>query len=316
MDHPPQLGDEAALADAGLALHEDDTGVALRRPRPRRGEHVELDLATDQLAVHPGAQAGRDRQLQIPRFGGGTVDHTGRRRQQEHGLGLIEILELRHAELDQTGPVGQRGGDPLGCGRRDEYVAAAGDGAQPGDPVDGAAEVVALALDGLAGVQRHPHRQHAIRRPGLGVDRVLRGERRGRRVDGRGEHAERRVALALGLDQQAAVVADGRAHQLIVTSEHIGHHLRRPLPHPRRTLDVGEQEGDLAGRRRRRHRGGPSTIHAWRSHAIFVGEPQIARDASIPDITVASTAPMSIPLRVQSPASTRLGSPDSSAPRR
>ena len=96
------------------------------------------------------------------------------------------------------------------------------------------------------GVQAHAHRD----RPGRELlVRLLRGRRRS--LGGR-ERDEERVAL--GVDLDAAVSGERIAQHAAVLGERLGVRVRpERVQQPRRALDVGEEEGDGAGREIRPH---------------------------------------------------------------
>ena len=108
----------------------------------------------------------------------------------------------------------------------------------------GAAEVVGVALLGVADVERHPRPERAGLRPRGSGERPLAGERRGeRRGRGREGGAE---GVADRLEDVAAVVRDRPAQQGIVPGDRGGHRPRQPLPELGAALDVGEEKGHRA----------------------------------------------------------------------
>ena len=121
-------------------------------------------------------------------------------------------------------------------------LAAVGHGHHPRRLVDGGAEVVGVALLGLAQVQPDPHRQLRPASPvhaGQGhldrfgaLDRLAGpGEGGGERVAGRGED----VPVELG---------DGVGEDLVVDPQRRRHRLGIGGPQPGRSDHIGEQEGD------------------------------------------------------------------------
>src|SRR5580692_750453 len=117
-----------------------------------------------------------------------------------------------------------------------------GHGLEPCCPVDHGTEVVVVTLLARAGVQAHPHPDRPVGRPCLGAERVLGGEHGLQRLLRCGEGGAERVAD--GLEHVAAGLVDGRAEQLVVPAQRLGHLLRLGLPEPGGPLDVGEQQRD------------------------------------------------------------------------
>ena len=115
------------------------------------------------------------------------------------------------------------------------------------DAVERRAEVVAVALLGRPAVQRHAHPQRTRRAPRFGVQRALRGQRGGERSAGVGE--DRVDAIADRFEDHAT-----RAPR----SPGAGWRRGAPglpaspalvlLPQLRAAFNIGEQEGERAGR--------------------------------------------------------------------
>ena len=106
--------------------------------------------------------------------------------------------------------------DLLGCVRHHD-LAPVRRGRHPGRPVHRGAVVVAVAQLGRAGVEAHPHLQRLGEVPRLGPERPLRGDGGADRVMGIGEHCV--GAVARGLDDDAAVLVDRGAHDLVVAGQ-------------------------------------------------------------------------------------------------
>ena len=157
-----------------------------------------------------------------------------------HLLGSVDIAQAVGAQVDQLDgrrqPIaGEDGGD-----RRADDLAAVGDGEDPGDAVEGGAEVVPVARLRLARVEGHPDAQLAGLAPSCRAKRPL-GSKCG--VDGGdrvGEH--RQDPIARRLDHSAAIGLDRGTEEPVVLGERRGHLLGVLLPETRAAFDVGEQE--------------------------------------------------------------------------
>ncbi len=117
----------------------------------------------------------------------------------------------------------------------------------PGSPVDGGTEIVAVALVGDAGVQSAADLE---RDADGGADRkhfALERYRRAHRGDRIAEDGVESVARRL--DHAAAVRFDAFPRHPVVTVEGVGHAPRFGLPESRAAFDVGEEERDRSGRR-------------------------------------------------------------------
>ncbi len=157
----------------------------------------------------------------------------------EDALGGEQVAEAVLSEVAQSLR------DFVGDGRAED-LPAVGDGHQAGGAVDSWAEVVAVALHRLTGVDTHPHPQHGRTRPrgvgqrGLGMNGGAHGVV-GAMKGGR-EH------VAAGGEDMTVVLHDGATNDPVMQLEGGPH--RRPgrLSESRRPLDVSEQERHRARR--------------------------------------------------------------------
>ena len=122
----------------------------------------------------------------------------------------------------------------------DEHLAAVAGSRDPRRAVDVDADVTLLRDERFAGVEAHSDTERAVLERPLGVGRST--QRVGRAREGDKE----RVALRVDLD--AAVSGEGVAQDPTVLSENAGVGVAELVKEPRRALDVGEEEGDGAGR--------------------------------------------------------------------
>ena len=113
---------------------------------------------------------------------------------------------------------------------RQQRRAAGRERPQPGGAVERGAEVVAVALVRLAGVERDPHAQARARRATRRRQRLAQLGGAGDRVGGAPEHGERRVALPLRLQEPPAVCLGGARDQLVVQLERRRHRVRHRPP--------------------------------------------------------------------------------------
>jgi hypothetical protein len=114
------------------------------------------------------------------------------------------------------------------------------DRGDPRGPVDVDPDVALVRDQGLAGVEADPDADGAIREPGL---RVAGGRQ------GVGSPSERdEEGVALGVDLYAVVPLEGVAQHAPVLGERLRVGVAELVHQPRRALDVGEEEGDGAGR--------------------------------------------------------------------
>ena len=107
-------------------------------------------------------------------------------------------------------------------------------------------EIVAIAQFRRTGMQGHPDPNGRLRRPGLGLQRLLHRQRRVQRAPRRGERRKERVARRL--EHMATVGLDALTQNDIVSCEGDLHRLRRVLPQAGTALDVRHQERQCAAR--------------------------------------------------------------------
>ena len=166
-------------------------------------------------------------------------------------LGTGEVLQAMHPEIDERHVVAEVVDHQVACRRRDHHLAAVRDRAQPCGANHRLTRVVAVVAETrFAGVHRHAHPQWTRGRPGFleeGTLRIERGEHRVGRPREGGHHA---VALALLEWPHAVVRGDRRIEEVVVACDGVGHRRRLQLPHLRRALDVGQEEGDRPRRQR------------------------------------------------------------------
>ena len=224
--------------------------------------------------------------------------------QQVHRLRAVEVPQLLDAQLDQPSTGRKMVGDELGRDLADEHVAGSRDGAQARGPVDRSAEVVAIAFDGFAGV-----RARSAPRPctlsGHGSSNIPRCTARAAAAASAGRLNTLNVESPSPFDLSstppwlvtaAPTNRSWRSRQSLIRSGTTSHNRVEPTTSLRRNVmspDGSSASPGACGQR---------AVHIPASHAIFCGDPEMARDACMPDITAASTAPMLKPLRVQSPA--------------
>ena len=173
--------------------------------------------------------------------------------------GAEQVLQAVLAQVAQRRrrPAARR--DQLRGRAREQDLAAVAGREQARDAVERRAEVVAVALLGLAGVQRHAHPERPGRAPGFGRERALGGQRPRPSASGAVAKAAQKASPTVlktwppcGLDRlRAAARRGGRAAAAIAC--------RQALPEPGAALDVGEEEGD-----------GASWLHYWLSFHIQV----------------------------------------------
>src|SRR6476659_4525710 len=109
---------------------------------------------------------------------------------------------------------------------------------QPSAVIDSRAIVVVHTQVGLAGVKRHAHSQRAGRRPGLIVQRLLKGGSSGDCVAGAGEDSKAAIALAAWPHHLPMVVGDDLLDEHIVPYRCLAHGIRMLLPERGAALDV------------------------------------------------------------------------------
>src|SRR5215211_408846 len=113
---------------------------------------------------------------------------------------------------------------------------------QPGNPVEGWAEVVAASLLGRPRVQGHPHAQGVdLLRPRLRGEIPLGGEGRLESVEGVGK--ARTESVAYSLEDVPTMPYDSFPEDLVVAGEGLLHDGRVAFPHLCGAFYVREQEG-------------------------------------------------------------------------
>ena len=122
---------------------------------------------------------------------------------------------------------------------------------EAGRPVHRRAVVVAVAQLRRSGVQRHADANRHRFRPGLGVQRPL---RRDRRLDGIRRAGERGMKpVTRRLDDVAAMLLDASPQQRVVARQRDVHRFALQFPQRRAADDIGEQKrhrSDRQGQRR------------------------------------------------------------------
>ena len=150
------------------------------------------------------------------------------------------------AEIHDVDVVGQLVLDEFAGRVRQEHLAAVPGRADARAAVDAHPDIPVATDKRLARVKAHPHaNRHAVG-PRLGGERPLQLDRRGDRVACARERDEERVALRV--DLVAVEPLDRLADQPGMGLKHIVVALAELLEQPRRSFDVGEEEGDGAGR--------------------------------------------------------------------
>ena len=160
----------------------------------------------------------------------------------EHPLGPRQVAEAVVAEIDDHHAVGEVVASEVDRGLRHHDLTAVGSAHEPGRSVQRRAVVVALAQLRGARVDAHAYQQCPGRRPVLRAERELRVDRsrdRVRRGRERGMHTVTR-----GLHDVTVVTLDRRAQDLVVARQRALHRFGVLLPEARRTLEIGEEEGD------------------------------------------------------------------------
>ncbi len=235
LEHGRDLEPEARLAHTAGARERDDRGVG----------NESRDLFDGSRAPHELVRLhGKVPHQLVARLQRRELTHQLGVRDLEHAFGLVEVAEAVLAEIEQLDPTAAH---QLARRRRHHDLPAVRDAHQARRPVDRAAVVVAVARFRLARVQAHAHAERTGRVPRFPVERELRGDRGVDRVVGGVEGGVEPVPRRL--DHEAVVTLDGVTHDGIVTRERLLHRLGVLLPEARRTLEIGEQEGD----RSRRH---------------------------------------------------------------
>jgi len=116
----------------------------------------------------------------------------------------------------------------------------------PCRPVDVESDVIGPSQRRDPGVESHPSPYSAALRPVVCSQGILGPATCQNGVECGPEHGEERIAL--GLDHGAVIGLDGRSHQLVVGFEKPDPSRPERLDETSRSFDVGEEEGDSAGR--------------------------------------------------------------------
>ena len=241
-----QLGGDL-LGEAGLA---DPAGAGHRDQPLIGGEATQLGQLRD-----PSDQRGRRARQIVTELverpqRGEVVGEIGMN-QLPHPLGTGQIAQVVHAEIAECRVGGQMIGHQPGGDVRQKHLAPMGTGPQPCTTDHRVTHVIApVAQLCLAGVDRHPHLDagHLLRQRPLHIHRRRDRIRRPRE---RGHHA---VALALLDGTHPTMSGDTLVDHGVVAGDDRPGRVRRPLPQPRRPLDVGQQECDRACRHHERRR--------------------------------------------------------------
>jgi hypothetical protein len=130
---------------------------------------------------------------------------------------------------------------------REEHLAAAGGGADPGRAMDGQARVGSLGRDRVAGVNADPHPDRRAGWPLVARQGPLDLQRAQHGLLRVGKRHEERVALRVHL--VAGVLSDGRADQPPVLGQDLPVAVSQGLDQPGRPLDIAEQECDQPARK-------------------------------------------------------------------
>ena len=139
-----------------------------------------------------------------------------------------QALELVLAQVLERGAGRELVDDERGGGRRQQHLTAVPGGHDARRAVQGRAEVVALPLGRLAGVQPHPDAERAGLAPRLVREVLLGGQAGADAVDGRVEDGHE--AVADRLHDLAARALDGAAQDGVVALERSLHGLLVVLP--------------------------------------------------------------------------------------
>jgi len=167
----------------------------------------------------------------------------------EDMLGMAQAAQATFAKVAQLGVGRQVLAHELFGGEGEEGLTAVACGEEARDAVEGRAKVVAVALVGGAGVQRHTHTYGFRQIPLLPLKGALSGKG-GEESGGRGRKGGI-DGIADGLEDMAAVLFDGVAEDGVVAREGSRHGGGMLLPQPGGALNVGEEKGDGAGRKLR-----------------------------------------------------------------
>ena len=265
-------GDQRGVGNGG-ERHEEDAVLELvqevrRRLQgqaglaraPRTGEGKEAHLGSQKppsdllhLPLAPDERGGLHGQvvraaLERPqrREIGGQI----RRQELEDALGAGEVLQAVFPQIPQLCTHRQLVPHQLLGRQREERLPPVTRRQEPGDPVQGRAEVVPVPLLGAPCVQGHAHQQGSVLTPVFVYQqRSLGREGRLQGLGGGGECGAEGVSHRL--EYVAPVGFDGAPQDLVVAGEGGTHPLRVPLPHLARALYVREQESYRAAGRSR-----------------------------------------------------------------
>jgi hypothetical protein len=160
--------------------------------------------------------------------------------------------------------VGREAGLDEVAGRtRDEHLAAVRRSADTRSLMHGQTAIAPVGDRSLAGVDADPHTDDAVLRPTMLRQHAKRSHGSSHRPARGPEGDEEAITLAIDLDP--VVLSERVAKQAAVSIEHVPVRGRAERLHePSRPLDVGEEEGDGAGREIHRPR---ETVKQPHTHA-------------------------------------------------
>ena len=222
---------------ARIVLHASRRGARARRARPRGSAHWRGGAPRRRAPRPPGSSITQANStvtvLRVSCSGAAIAPAPASSAQLEDLLGRDRPRSSWLPEVDQLGA--RRAG---GRARSRWWPATAAsrprrERPQPGRPVQRGAEVVAAALVRLARVDRDAHAQLEPARPSTRRKRSRSSAAHATASEARGNTVTRRVALALRLEQPAAVDSARTRDQLVVQLERRGHRLRIRLPQRR-----------------------------------------------------------------------------------
>ena len=167
-------------------------------------------------------------------------------------LGLLQILQSVSPEVAQAGLGREGASHPIRACLGKEDLSPVSGGQEAGEPVERGTEVIAPALLGGAGVQRHAHPQRADGGERLGGEGALGFQGRREGIGSRGKGGTELVADRL--EDLAAMGLDGGAEKRVMASEGSPHRLGLLLPEAGAALDVREEECDRDCRQIRHRR--------------------------------------------------------------
>ena len=163
----------------------------------------------------------------------------------EEALGTVDVLEPVGAELAHRHASDLILDQLAGCVRQHDLTAVC-HGSDSGRPMDAETHVSLIPDHGLARVQTHTHPHLAALGPPVLRERTLRHDCGSQRRIGTPKGEEEGVSL--GVDLPAAALLRCCADDPLVLGENLAVALPEVLEQPRRSLDVGEEEGDCAAR--------------------------------------------------------------------